>query len=98
MHGSMIPSTTMPTFIRNPLWNGEKRKRPTHDAHVDENLLDMAIDSAWSLCQVVFAAGAACADPARVADVAALNPEAARARSQANELRHLTDLVNSEKY
>jgi hypothetical protein len=36
----------MSTFIRNPTWNGEIRKRPSHDAHVDANLLDMALDCA----------------------------------------------------
>lgn len=35
MHGSMLPSPTMPTFIRRPAWNGEIRQRPRHDAHVD---------------------------------------------------------------
>jgi hypothetical protein len=98
VHGWMLPSPTMPTFIRNPRWHGEERRRPSHDAHVDENLLDMAIDSAWSLCQVVFAARATCTEPAKVASLAALKPEASRARSYANELRHLTELVNDEKY
>src|SRR4051812_9786885 len=28
MHGWMLPDATMPTFIRNPTWNGEIRKRP----------------------------------------------------------------------
>lgn len=98
MHGAMIPSLTMPTFIRNPRWHGEKRKRPSHDAHVDENLLNMAIDSAWILCQVVFVAKAACAEPQKVAKWAALKEEVSRARSMAGELRHLTELMNHEKY
>ena len=50
VHGWMLPSPTMPTFIRNPAWNGEIRKRARHDAHVDANLLDMARDCAWVLC------------------------------------------------
>jgi hypothetical protein len=98
VHGWMLRSPTMPSFIRNPQWHGEKRKRPSHDAHVDENLLDMAIDSAWILCRVVFAARAACAEPAKVASLAALKQEVSRARSQASELRHLTELMNYEKY
>ena len=98
VHGSMIPSATMPTFTRNPQWNGEKRARPTHDAHVDENLLDMAIDSAWSLCQIVLATRAACGDSIKSADLSALKPEIVRAKSQANELRHLSALMNSERY
>jgi hypothetical protein len=98
MHGWMIPSATTPTFIRNPQWNGEKRARPSHNAHVDQNLLDMAIDSAWSLCQTVIAVRVACFEPARVADVSALRQDIVRARGQANELRHLRDLVNSDRY
>ena len=98
VHGSMLPSPTMPTFIRNPRWHGEKRKRPGHDAHVDENLLDMAIDSGWVLCRVVFGARAACAEPATVASLMELKQEVSRARSQTSELRHLTEMMNDEKY
>src|SRR5690606_11968467 len=53
MHGAMIPTEVGgPSFIRNPRWHGEKRARPTHDAHVDENLLNLAIDIAWTLCRL----------------------------------------------
>jgi hypothetical protein len=98
VHGWMLRSPTMPSFIRNPRWHGEQRKRPSHDAHVDENLLDMAIDSAWILCRVVFDTRGACIEPAKAASLAALKQEVSRARSQANELRHLTELMNDEKY
>jgi hypothetical protein len=98
MHGWMLPFPTMPTFIRNPRWGGVERKRPSHDAHVDRNLLDMAIDSAWVLCQVIFAAKAACSDLTKLPNLAALKHDVSRARSHANELRHLTELVNDEKY
>ena len=98
MHGWMLPSPTMPTFIRNPSWNGEIRKRPSHDAHVDANLLDLALDCAWILCCFVFATRAACADPAKVKALMALKRDITRARSQTNELRHLTELMNHEKY
>lgn len=98
MHGSMLPSPTMPTFIRNPGWNGEVRKRPSHDAHVDANLLDLALDCAWVLCRFVFAAREACADPSNVKVVEALKGDVTRVRWQVNEVRHLTALMNSEKY
>ena len=98
VHGSLIPFSTGPTFVRNPQWKGELRKRPSSDAHVDENLLDMAIDTAWTLCRVVFAARSACADLAKVKSLLALKPEVFRAKSQACELRHLTALMNHEKY
>jgi|GEM_PF-1452448 len=98
MHGWMLPSSTMPTFIRNPAWNGEVRKRPSHDAHVDANLLEMALDGAWVLCRLVFAAREACTDPAKIKAVEALKREVTRVRGQVSELRHLTSLMNSEKY
>jgi hypothetical protein len=98
MHGSMLPSPTMPTFIRNPTWNGEIRKRASHDAHVDANLLDMALDCAWVLCRFVIAAREVCADPAKVTTIEALKRDMTRVRLQASELRHLTALMNSEKY
>jgi len=98
VHGSLIPFQTMPIFIRNPTWKGEIRKRPTSDAHVDENLLDMAIDAAWILCRVVFAAKAACTDVSQANTLTALKSDVSRAKSEANELRHLTALMNHEKY
>lgn len=97
VHGWLIPFPTMPTFIRNPRWNGEVRNRPSSDAHVDENLLDMAIDAAWTLCRVVFVARTACTDLSKTESLATLKPEVVRVMSQANELRHLTALMNHEK-
>jgi hypothetical protein len=94
-HGWMLPSSTMPTFIRNPRWNMEQRKRPTHDAHVDENLLDMALDCAWTLCRVAAAVPSHAENPDELSNI---RDDVRRARSLANELRHLTAMVNSEKY
>lgn len=98
VHGWLIPYPTMPSFILNPSWNGELRSRPSSDAHVDENLLDMAIDAAWVLCRVIFAARQACTDINKVSSLTALKSEVIRAKGQANELRHLTALMNHEKY
>lgn len=98
MHGAMIPSAVGgPSFIRNPRWHGEKRARPTHDAHVDENLLDLAIDTAWTLCRLVFAVKEMISSGA-TSDLKELKRDMQRAKSQANELRYLTELMNSEKY
>jgi hypothetical protein len=99
MHGAMIPSALGgSSFIRNPQWHGVKRGRPTHDAHVDENLLNLAIDTAWTLCRLVVTIVETAAESSIDARVQALRQDAQRAKSQANELRHLTELVNSEKY
>lgn len=98
MHGAMVPqSAGGPSFIRNPQSRQEKRARPTHDAHVDENLLDLAIDTAWTLCRLVFkvSENVSAGVPS---DFAEFKADVERARSQANELRHLTELMNCEKY
>ncbi|MCC7312418.1 MAG: hypothetical protein IT510_14360 [Sulfuritalea sp.] len=97
VHGWLIPFQTGPTFIRNPRWNGELRKRPTGDAHVSENLLDMAIDTAWVLCRVLHATQDACIDSSKVRHLLALKSEIVRAKTQASELRHLTDSMSHEK-
>jgi hypothetical protein len=58
----------------------------------------MALDCAWVLCRFVIAAREVCADPARVTMMEALKRDVARVRLQVSELRHLTELMNSEKY
>lgn len=98
VHGWLIPFPSGPQFIRNPGWNGEKRKRKSSDAHVNETLLDMAIDVAWILCHAVFATRSACKDLTESKQLLSLKGDLARARSQASELRHLTALMNHEKY
>ena len=97
VHGWIIPFPTMPIFLRNPCWNKEVRNRQSSVAHVDENLLDMAIDATWTLCRVVFSARSAWADPSKIKTLTVLKPEVIRAKSQAHELRHLTALMNHEK-
>lgn len=52
----------------------------------------------WTLCRVVFAAHAACTDPGKASSVIALKSDVDRAKSLAHELRHLTALMNDEKY
>src|SRR5450830_539045 len=49
MHGMLIPLGGKPFFMRNTSWFGAVRKRKFGDAHIDENLLDLAIDAAWIL-------------------------------------------------
>lgn len=50
MHGWILAFGNTATFMRNPSWNGELRKRPSSDTHVSDNLLDMAIGAGWTLC------------------------------------------------
>ena len=46
----------------------------------------------------MIAAGELGSDPAKLAAIEALKRDVTRVRSQASELRHLTELMNSEKY
>ena len=98
MHGTVISSEGSVSFIRNPLWHGGKRTKPTHDAHIDENLLDMAIDCAGILSHVVISIRVNKTIADINTEIEALKLEVRRCRSQASELRHLTDLINHEKY
>lgn len=98
LHGSIMPFPSSAVFVRNPRWHGEMRKRESNDAHVDANLLDLAIGAAWDLCTVVFAVRRACDDASQIDALATLKTAASRARSFAGELRHLTALMNHEKY
>lgn len=98
IHGHMMPSKEMPSFLRNPRWHGEKRKRQSGEAFVTENLLDMAIDCAGTLCRLALATPAVCNQPTDTKRLLALAPYVSRAVSQANELRHLAAMVSHEKY
>jgi hypothetical protein len=95
VHGWIVPFQYAPFFVRNPSWNGERRRRPSNDAHIDENLLEMAISSASTLNAVAATLKAAPKDSARLI---ALGTSVRNAKSMANELRHLSELVFHEKY
>ena len=96
-HGWAIPMETGPMFLRNPSWNGEIRKRPVGDAHLNNDLLDMAIDCAWVLSSLIFATREASHDLSKEASIRDLRLDVNRAARQASELRHLTALMKHEK-
>jgi hypothetical protein len=98
MHGTLVALPGAAFIIRNPKWHGELRKRKSGDAHIEENLLDLAIDSAWVLYRVAMCAEKASGDPEFVLKLEELKPDAQRIKSYANELRHLSALMNHEKY
>lgn len=94
----MIPSDEIPWFIRNASWYGEVRKRPLGEGFISENLLDMAIDAAGTLCRVVLVTQDACRSPTNARQLMALESDVRRAVSQTGELRHLAALMDHEKY
>ena len=97
-HGHLIAVGGTPWFMRNPRWHGENRKRPTGDAQVEENLLDLANDSAWTLFQVARKAGELDSDAESSEALEALASSVEAAISGANELRYLAEMMNHEKY
>ena len=97
-HGMLVPIPGAPFFIRNPSWSGEMRKRKSGDAQVDENLLDMAIESAWILFRVAVLIKKAIKNNDKARDLENMKKDVLRARSFAGELRHLAELMNHEKY
>jgi len=86
--------------MTNLSWHGEIRKRSSQDAHVNENLLDMAIYSAATISSTMQAIYHMFKKPEKYSattvkrNIEPLN----RARSMANELRHLAAFMESEKY
>lgn len=97
-HGWLMSLAEMPSFVRNPGWHGEIRKRPSSVAHVGPNLLDMAIDANWSLFQAVFWMTDAVGNETIDRPPDSLKQTVQRARSYANELCHLSELMNFDKY
>lgn len=99
-HGALVafPGAASASFIRNPRWNGEVRKRPVGDAHVSENLLDMAIEAGWILLRVVLTARELPENTAVALRLKEMDRDVRRADSLAGELRHLVALMNHEKY
>lgn len=95
VHGWIVPFQSAPFFVRNPSWNGEHRKRPSNDAHINENLLEMAISSASTLNDVATTLQVAPKDSARIV---AFSTSVRNAKSMAYELRQLRELVLHEKY
>ncbi len=96
LHGWVIPKGIGgPMFLSNARWGDLHRKRASQDAHVHPDMANLAISAVVDLLQV---AGAFIArEPGgKVREGAAV--ETRRARSAANEVRHITALMNHEKY
>lgn len=98
LHGTLVVVPGASWFMRNTRWHGAVRKKPFGDAHVDDNLLDLAIETAWNLYRVVASVTKLPESSEVDAELASMRPDVLRARSSANELRHLSKLVNHEKY
>ena len=98
-HGMLVPLPGgAPMFMRNPLWNGEIRKRESGSASVGDNLLDMAIESAWSLVVLTATVRKVMRSETSMTFLENLNRSIDRARSMSAELHHLAVATDCEKY
>jgi hypothetical protein len=98
-HGDYLgESVGGPSFMRNPLWHGEVRKRPSHDAYVHKECIDLAVDAAWSLCRFAAKIPAIADGNVPESEIQALSSEMSKCKWLAIEARHLAEMVSHEKY
>ncbi|BEU02102.1 hypothetical protein OAG1_09020 [Agarivorans sp. OAG1] len=97
-HGYLVPLGDTAMFIRNPSWHGEVRNRECGDAHLDDNIIDLAIDASWVLFSIIMSITKLNEEPTSKAVIESFEKEAKRIRSNANEVRHIAALTNHEKY
>lgn len=98
IHGTLVAFPGASWFMRNTQWHGVVRKKPFGDAHVDDNLLDLAVETAWILYKVVLSVSKLPESEGADAELALMRADVLHAKSSANELRHLSKLMNHEKY
>lgn len=97
-HGRLLPASVGGGLLLHAAWYGEKRKRPPVMAHIDERLVGIMLDALNKL--LIAMRAVASNDPALNSDRRILGRRQMlqRARSGADEVRYLTEAVNSEKY
>ena len=100
-HGRALPPPAGgPSFMNNGAWFGETRKRPSTEAHISDRLLDMALESAGILTLQGASLQMAMLESEENQRIIAKETKVplGEARSMANELRHLSALMNDEHY
>lgn len=100
-HGFVLPKEIGgPGFLSNPMWHGEKRKRPHADSLVNEESLDLALYAVLAIREVQLFAKDATEDRAVLTwdNISRMNSRIRTAWSMANELVHRAALYNHEKY
>ncbi|WP_224790348.1 hypothetical protein [Pseudomonas fluorescens] len=100
VHGYLLSfgADSTPQFMKKPGWHDVKRNKPVGDAYIQEPLQDLILIATWTLCKVVQLAEKSLTDQAAQQAIVALAGEVNRARSYANETRHLCMLMNHEMY
>ncbi len=101
VHGYLVstgPGST-PSFLRNPRWGeASGRKKPNGDAFLDEPVQDLVLVAAWSLASLASQVEKTLKGQGTVTSVEMMKDDIGRARSYANEARHLRSLMNDENY
>lgn len=97
LHGFPVLLGTSAYFIRNHRWMGELRKRDSGTAYTEGHILDLAIETAWALFQLVLSIPPACRDDDSQI-VVKHKSDIRLAKSAANEIRHLAELMRHEKF
>ena len=100
VHGWLVPvEVGGPLFLNNPRWFSD-RKRPSTEAHISDQLLDMGIECADILLEGVARISASIADQINFEShfPLAILDKLRHAQSMAHEIRYLTSMMNFEKY
>lgn len=100
VHGYLlaIEGGGTPSFMKNPAWHQELRNKPVGDAYIDEPFQDLVLVSTWTLFRLVRLVEKSSAEPETQEAIEMLDVDVRRARSYANEARHIRYLINHEKY
>lgn len=55
VHGYLLSfgAGSTPSFLKNPAWDGEQRKKATGDAYINEPFQDLVLIAAWTLFGLV---------------------------------------------
>lgn len=97
-HGRALPASVGGGLILNPGWNGERRKRRSMTAHIDERLVGLMLDALHELLIGTQLIAQGENPPNSDPRIIERRQTISRARNIACEVRYLTEAVNSEKY
>lgn len=95
-HGFVLPNGH--GIINNPRWHGEQRRRQAHDLHANDDTLGFVSDALLELNAAVYEIAVGSANPWENESLLRRRQALQSAASLTGEVRHLTELMNHEKY
>lgn len=98
VHGYLVSlgPDSVPNFMKNPRWYGEDRNKAVGDAYIEEPFQDLVLIAIWNLFILVSNVEKVFTDPKALEAIEAMKEDVDRAKSYANETRHLASLMNNE--